>query len=395
MSVIEADRQEIQTPRVRTVAKRAVLWVVLFVVGVVVFVVGTAMFGSNSGGPPLSASNPAPAGAMALAEVLRQQGVDVTETSSLAETRDAVSSFDDTTLLIVDFDRYLTEQQVERAAELAEHVVVVAPSFDHLDRLAPQVAHAGYAEGPFDADCSLTAVQKAGEISGNGTGYRLIGEANAELCLGSGDDVFSLIQLDRRDSRLTILGTADSLSNGSIAHDGNAALALNLLGEHENLVWYLPSVQDLAETGPPSPAELTPPWVNPATQLLLLSVLAAALWRGRRLGPLIIENLPVVVRASETMLGRARLYQKGSARLRALDALRVGTVERLATSCGLPRVASVDDVVLAVIANTGMAPAEVRRILIDGVPTSDLQLVSMSDELLTLEHTVAAAVRPA
>ena len=65
--------------------------------------------------------------------------------------------------------------------------------------------------------------------------------------------------------------------------------------------------------------------------LLLLVFLAAAFWRGRRLGPLVVENLPVVVRASETMEGRARLYQKSSARLHALDALRIGAIQRLAT----------------------------------------------------------------
>jgi hypothetical protein len=51
--------------------------------------------------------------------------------------------------------------------------------------------------------------------------------------------------------------------------------------------------------------------------------------------------------------------------------------------------------VLAVVAVTGRPTAEIRRILIDGVPATDRDLVQLSDELLTLEHAVAAAVRPA
>ena len=395
MTVIGADQQEVSTPTVRRVARRSLFWLGLVVVGVLIFLATIATLGSNSGGQPLSATNPAPGGAMALAEVLTQQGVDVAETSSLDDTERAIADAADTTLVLIDFGQYLTEDQVERAVTLAEHVILVDPSFLHLNGAAPEVGQAGDVEGLLDADCGLTAVQKAGAVSGGGAGFRLVDDsADAQLCLASGDDIYSLIQLDRGENRLTVLGTTEALSNEFIANEGNAAFALNLFGEHENLVWYLPSIADLADTAPLSLAELTPPWVNPATQLLVLCALAAAFWRGRRLGPLVVENLPVVVRASETMLGRARLYQKGSARLRALDALRIGTVERLATACGLPRVSSVDEVVLAVAATTGTSAADIRRLLIDGRPASDTELVSMSDELLTLEHAVAAAVRP-
>jgi hypothetical protein len=95
------------------------------------------------------------------------------------------------------------------------------------------------------------------------------------------------------------------------------------------------------------------------------------------------------------MFGRARLYEFGAARLRALDSLRIGTIQRLASSCGLPRLATVDEVVLAVEAVAGMQSGDIRRLLIDGVPANDRELVELSDQLLKLEHAVAAAVRPA
>jgi hypothetical protein len=94
------------------------------------------------------------------------------------------------------------------------------------------------------------------------------------------------------------------------------------------------------------------------------------------------------------MLGRARLYQRSAARLRALDALRIGSVQRLAGLCGLPRTASVDDVVASVASVTGEDAAGIRRLLIDVTPASDAELVVLSDELLELERAVAAAVRP-
>ena len=133
-----------------------------------------------------------------------------------------------------------------------------------------------------------------------------------------------------------------------------------------------------------------------AQSLVLLTIvfIVAAVWRGRRLGPLVIENLPVTVKSSETMLGRARLYEKSSARLRALDALRVGTVQRLATACGLPSTATVDDVIASVAVLAGAPPHEIRSLLLDAEPASDAELVEYSDALLRLEHEVAERIRP-
>jgi hypothetical protein len=124
--------------------------------------------------------------------------------------------------------------------------------------------------------------------------------------------------------------------------------------------------------------------------MLLLAGVAAGIWRGRRFGPIVVENLPVVVRASETMEGRARLYSRARARLRALDALRIGTVERLARAVGLPRTATIDEVVNASAALTGRDRSSVSALLLDAVPTNDSELVRLSDELLTLEAEVAA-----
>jgi hypothetical protein len=191
-----------------------------------------------------------------------------------------------------------------------------------------------------------------------------------------------------------VVGATAALSNERVDELGNAAFALTLLGEYPELVWYIPTVADLTSDVPPTLGELSPDWVIPTTSLLLLTAIAAGVWRGRRFGPLVIENLPVTVRANETMQGRARLYERSSARLRALDSLRIGTVERIGRLCGLPRAATVVDVVTAASALTGIPEPEVRRILLDAEPSSDRDLVRLSDELLTLERAVATSVTP-
>ena len=388
----EQPSQTVLTRRPGTVLRRSVFWIGATVFVVVIAVIGILLGGAATGGAPLSATNAAPAGAKALVEVLKQQGVDVTVASSLAEARDAVSDANDTTLFFYDVDHLLDAGQRATAFGLAGRTVVVDPSFDELSDLDPDLAQGGSVAGEVEAQCTLDAAEKAGSIGADGSGFRYLGDdASAVACFDSGDDVFSLIQVDTDAGLATVVGSTDVFDNEHIAQFGNAALALNLLGENENLVWYLPGFADLGSDAPPTLGELSPDWVLPVTSLLLLTVIAAGVWRGRRFGPLIVENLPVTVRANETMQGRARLYEKSSARLRALDSLRIGAVERMAKACGLPRVATVDEVIAAVSALTGAQPVEVHRILVGAIPAGDADLVRLSDELLVLERAVAAS----
>jgi hypothetical protein len=332
---------------------------------------------------------------MAVAEVLRDQGVDVVETGSLADTEDAIDAADgDATVLLWDYQGLLDTDQHDRLQRATDDLVVLDPTFFELDDFAPGIALAGSTSGTFAADCDVPAVVKAGTVVADGSAYRVEdGTPGTTGCLGA-DDRFGLVQVTRDGGVITVLGVTSALTNEHVATEGNAALAFNLLGERPTLVWYLPSAADLDGQVPPNIAELTPPWVTPLAVMLVLVALGAIFWRARRVGPLVVENLPVVVRASETMQGRARLYERSNARLHALDALRVGAVARLARTCGLSRLATVTEVVDAVAAATGRDRAAVAGILIDHVPTTDSELVHLSDELLKLEADTTAGTRP-
>ena len=384
------------TPTIRSATRKSLFWILAVVFVVLIAVIGLAFTGASKAGTPFSATNAGPTGSMAVAEVLRQQGVDVTVSGSLAATRTALDTTANSTLFLYDANRYLSEEQLRSVAALANHVVVLSPDFSQLTALAPEVGAAGVVnKKSLSSDCTSAAVNKAGVVTGAGNGYRLVvKDASATLCLGSGKNVFSLINIERGTRTITVLGTTDALSNEHVADRGNAALALNLLGDNAKLVWYLPTIDDTAVSGEPSIAALTPPWVSSVMTLLVLVAIAAAFWRGRRMGPLVIENLPVVVRASETMEGRARLYQKGAARRRALDSLRIGAIDRLAVLCGLPRLATVEEVIGAVSAITARDQAGIRSLLFEAVPGTDRYLVRLSDELLELERAVARDIRP-
>jgi hypothetical protein len=389
-----SESQRVLSPSLSHLARRSSFWIGAVVFVIIVAVMGLLFAGTAATSDPLAADNPAPAGAKALVEVLGERGVAVTHAGSLPDAAAAARDPEATTLLFFDPEGILDSEQRAEAFGLARNTVLVDPTFDELSELAPDVAQAGEVDGTLEADCPLPAAGKAGSISGEGQGYRYTGAGEAVECFGSGDSIYSLVQVGAAAGTVTVVGTRNALSNEFITDLGNAALAINLLGETENLIWYIPTVADLA-TGPATTlATLSPDWVVPFAALCILTALAAAVWRGRRFGPLIVENLPVTVRANETMRGRARLYEKSRARLRALDALRIGAVERIAARCGLPRSATVDEVIGAAAAATGARPDEVRRVLVDAHPATDRDLVRLSDELLTLEQAVAASVTP-
>jgi hypothetical protein len=391
---------------VRQAARRVRYWVIALLVALAVVVASLVITGAlGASGTPLSPTSAGPAGSKAIAEVLRRQGVEVTAAESFDEAREAAArarastGSGSTTVFLVDDDGILDANQLRTLARLADRFVLMTPGLDALEAVAPGIAAAGSVDGVLEADCDAPAVRNAGSVDGEGSGYRFVDPAIADAggleCLGSGDDVYSLVESGDDSGTVTVVGTRKAFSNEHVAEYGNAAFALTVLGANQHLVWYLPTIGDATVAGAPTIADLTPVWLTSVLALLVLVVIAAGFWRGRRLGPLVVENLPVTVRASETMEGRARLYARSGSRRRALDALRVGTVGRLGALCGLPRAAGVDEVLNAVAAATGRPLPQVRDLLLDAEPATDAELVRLSDALLDLEAATASAVRPA
>ena len=66
----------------------------------------------------------------------------------------------------------------------------------------------------------------------------------------------------------------------------------------------------------------------------------------------------------------------------------------MASLCGLPTVATVDEVIEVVASTTGRPRAAVRALLLDDIPTSDVRLVRMTDELQRLEDDLTRSVIP-
>ena len=188
-----------------------------------------------------------------------------------------------------------------------------------------------------------------------------------------------------------MLGSGNALTNGSLARLGNASLAINLLGGRSRIVWLVPEPALPGGALPGRPKSLLGliplPAYLVAIQLGVAAVLAA-LWRARRLGPLVPEPLPVVVRASETAEGHAGLYRSRRARGRAAAALRAATLARTLPALGLAPDARPGEVISAVSARSGSGGEAIEAMLFGPAPRDDAALVALADDLDALEREV-------
>ena len=228
-----------------------------------------------------------------------------------------------------------------------------------------------------------------------------------------------------------LLGWTEFTEDQYLAEQGDAALALGLFGAHGTLVWlatsFIPdenlnACQGDACTGgsgatsgataapgsgtaggggsqgggsggaqSPTISSLIPHWIWWTLLQLAIAALALAYWRSRRLGRLVNENLPVRVRAAETVEGHANLYRRASAHGRAAGLLRSAAARRIAVLLGLPAGPAgraPGTLVAPLAARLGRPPEQVQAILAGDAPMTEAELVELTDQLDRLEQEV-------
>jgi hypothetical protein len=358
----------------------------LLITGLVVLaaiVVSIATSARTSG--PFSPDSTKSNGARALSALLEKHSVAVRGTETL---EDAEESGDGRTLLIGPSGSLDDSDWQQIADAQWSHIILIRPGSRALEALAPGVRATGdlLATRSREPGCELQAATRAGTATVSGPTYSAPDGATA--CYGDGIHS-TVVRLQLDDRIVDVVGAQAAFSNDQLAEDGNAALALNLIGTHRDLTWYLPQLEsDGYAIGDGQSAPLIPPDVRYIGWALAFAVLVIAIWRGRRLGPVVPERLPVIVHAAETTEGRARLYRRSRARDRAAAALRESALGQLHKAHGIPRRADPSAVVATVAAHTDLDPAMVYEMLYGLPPGTDADLMSLSDALDVLTQEV-------
>ncbi|GAA2643310.1 MULTISPECIES: DUF4350 domain-containing protein [Streptomyces] len=379
--------------RRRRQIRRALTAVAVLAAGVI----ATAALNSGTRHGYLDPRSADPSGSRAVAELLKERGVTTRVVTTAREAADAAGPR--TTLLVTDPDRLGTTQRdiIRSAIDLSGgRTVLLAPSSHSLTGLSPGVRTAGAADTNHpDPGCTLPAATSAGRAdTGGGLRYTTTLTGTTACYPSGGDPTLLVLPTGPTGGDTVLLGSETILLNESLADEGNASLALQLLGSRPDLVWYLPSLADSDPATAPSEdkglLDLVPAGWSWALLQLFVAAVLAALWRARRLGPLVTEKLPVAIRASEATEGRARLYRKADARDRAATVLRAATRERLAALVGVPHTQAHDPAALApaVSARLSGGPRDVTALLFGTTPSDDAALVALADHLDALEREV-------
>lgn len=342
-------------------------------------------------------------GTHAVAALLRERGVRV-DTSTDPVLAQAQARKGDT--LVVVLPERLTDDELGVITSSPADLVIVGAGGLELGALGLGVEPAGVGDDSLRLpECALPAATVAGSVVLGGEGYRPQ-TGSAEGCYPLGDGS-GLLVLNRDGRQVTLLADGTLLQNDHLAKDGDAALALGVLGRNPHVVWLVPlAIAPQHPIGPRrSVTDLLPPRLKWAVLQLAIAVVAVALWRGRRFGRLVPERLPVVVRQSETVLGRARLYRRSRSSGRAAEALREGARDRLSRRLGFGPGQHRSALVESVAARTGRSAADVDALLYGAAPpssavpygaaplhrarpTDDHALVVLAHDLATLEQEV-------
>lgn len=384
MTALDARPETATGPTVRSTARRlrgpgiAVLALVL--TGVLLGLL--AVTGPSGRLDPDSYS---PGGARALAEVLRDQGVEVTRLDTVEAVAEA--SRPDRTL-VLGVPQALAPSELEQLGALEVGLIVVGATDEQLGALKVPAEALGAVEvDRRRAACTLDAAVRAGEVDLGGVTYRPTDGAAATGCYAAqGAD--TLLDLPAR--RAVVLGDGGLLTNELLDERGNAALALGLLSRGDGgVLWLVPRPgRVVAEGDQPSLTELFPDGLLLGALQLLLAAGVLALWRARRLGRVVEEPLPVVVRAAEAVEGRSRLYRAAQARGAAAEALRAATRARVARRVGLGGTTDRPALVPVVADRTGRDPYAVDALLYGGAPADDAALMRLVAELRLLESVL-------
>lgn len=262
----------------------------------------------------------------------------------------------------------------------------------------------------------------------------------------------ALVVYQRQDAQVTVVGSADPFRNDRIGEHGNARLVTALLTAEPELIWLDlherdappgvvndpnlaggpaapaslrpnrpgesgqpgdtetdfpiqgPAVRPSAGTStsgeqhdhqadkePPNPLlQAFPRWTYVTAALVGLMVLLLMAALSVRLGAPVVEPLPVVVRSTETVAGRARLYERSRARPESLQILRDAALVRLSRLLRLEPDAGRTVLVEAAAASSGWAPRAVEHVLFGPAPENDTELVDAATRLEQLLDAVAS-----
>ena len=344
----------------------------LLVIAALVLLGGSALvLAPASPGPPLDPDSPGPDGLMGVVELLETVGVDVDVSTSLPS--------DTSMKVFVPVDQMRDERREQWRDWVRDGgTLVVAGDQSPLHGFTPagQAAGTGFGATEREPACELLPdvevvshrAWRGLEVPDEGTGCFPLDRP----------DVAWLVERPLGQGRVLALGSADPLTNAHLDEADHAALAASLLG---------PAPGERLRVVPrPEPGEaevglvaLVAPSVWWGLLVAGLAVIAAAVWRGRRLGAPVAERLPPVVPSAELARSVAGLLQRTGDRQAAAQRLRRRARRDVQRHLGGAVADDSTALVEQLVGRAGVARADAELAVLDGPVADDPALLEVAD----------------
>ncbi len=336
--------------------------------GLATMVAAVFLVGPPPSGIPFDPDSVAPTGLKGLREVLGALDVEVEVTVDPPDER-GVRAF-----LPLDRLAGSTRERwrawVEDGGEL-----IVADQGSPLHGLEPVGGDQLFGQSARVPECDVLAA--VGEVRhGSWEGFVVPDEGTG--CFPVGEEGSWLVRVPLGDGTLVALGSAEPFTNGSLDAADNAVLAAALLGPvpGDRLIVIPRDAAAAAEQG--GLVALVHPGVWRSLALLLLAIVLAVIWRGRRDGVVVRESLPPVLPSAELVRSLAGLLQRSGDRGDAARRLRRGTRGNVARLLGAAPDADPGWLAEEVVRRTDADPGDAEVALLDRPIDDDAALVAVA-----------------
>lgn len=350
---------------------------------VVVLLIG----GSGDQGPPLDPRSVSPDGTRGLVETLDRLGISVQIDGSLPDSG--------TTAALLLQDRLSVEDEEVWAQWVNDGgTLVVADRRSGLDRAIRQSG----TSGPMRIERQLCTIDLLRDVETLVATDVRLSTRGFESCFGNNAGAFVVAQSQGQGTVVSI-GSPDVFTNALLDEQDSAVLAVALLTsdqERPQVTIIAPSVVPFGDQGL---GDLVAPRIRNSILQLLAAFLLYALFRGRRLGKVVPEPVPVRIASSEIIVKAGLLSERAKDPASAAGLLRADTLARARSAMSIPTLVDDTVVVQRIASRTGIDADSVGATLLGPVQTeADLVAVSQNlleiDERLYGELTAAAASSP-
>lgn len=392
------------------------VWIAAVLI-VVAFAVVIVLSGRQTSARPFDVTSSAPDGYRAIAILLRERGAHLTTTSADRMRRHPPGPGD---VLVIPVPDLLTIVEYRSARDAAGNGALVVLGSPRRSTSGPgeeggvpmgwtgavsSRSLADMAAEPRDPGrCDIARLDGLGPIDVLPAEPVEVGRSGEQRsCYG--DDVTADVVEERvGDGSVITLGSPYRWSNARLqpAKEAggqpldNAALALRLLGPSADgatagtSITFVDPVPTggVAPDGTRSPLELLPTGVKLAVLQLVVAFVLYAWWRGRRLGSVVVERMPVQIAGSELVVAVGDLLRRRGTPQRAADVLRRDARSGLARRFGVPSDAAPNTLVEVVASRTGRDPGDLAAVLLDAPVDSAEALLRLAQALSDIRQEV-------